>query len=320
MENLLALPNGIELVGDYRIKRVLGAGGFGITYLARETPLNRSVAIKEYFPSEFAARQGESLVRFKSQSHEQDYETGLERFIDEARTLARFDHPNIVRVFRYFRANNTGYMALQFEKGRSFKRWLDELRRPPDQGELDAILKPLLEALELIHRHDFLHRDIAPDNIIIRTDGSPVLIDFGSARGDIARQTKTVSAIVKPGYSPFEQYVAKGAQQGPWTDIYSLAATLYHAVTGRRPPDAPTRISSDEMISAGEAARGAFRAGFLSAIDRALAVQAEIRPRAINEWRKELFGAPRAPIVARPAPGREPRAHPTRRHGFRAMK
>src|SRR3990170_3065966 len=129
-----------------------------------------------------------------------DYRWGLDRFIEEAQTLAKFDHRNIVRVYRYFRANNTGYMVLHFEEGQSLKGWLKGLGRAPRQKELDAIIAPLLDALELIHKADFLHRDIAPDNIIVRKSGEPVLIDFGSARGEIAAHSKTVSALVQPGY------------------------------------------------------------------------------------------------------------------------
>ena len=246
--NLLALPDGTELVGDYRIKRVLGAGGFGITYLADEMALARLVTIKEYFPADFAARGATSQASPRSQDCAEDYKWGLERFIEEAQTLARFVHPNIVRVHRYFRANNTGYMVLQFEEGGSFKAWLKGLKRAPRQPELDRILAPLLDALEMVHKGDFLHRDIAPDNIIIRKDGSPVLIDFGSARGEIASHSKTVSALVKPGYSPYEQYATTSSKQGPWTDIYALGATLYHALSGKRPPDAPSRMVNDEYV------------------------------------------------------------------------
>ena len=164
-----------------------------------------------------------------------------------------------MRVHRYFRANNTGYMVLNFEEGGSFKSWLKGLKRAPRQAELDRMVAPLLDALEIIHDADFLHRDIAPDNIMVRKDGSPVLIDFGSARGAIASQSRTVSALVKPGYSPYEQYATSGANQGPWTDIYALGATLYHAITGKRPPDAPSRVVKDEYVSAREAALGSYR-------------------------------------------------------------
>ncbi|MDX2287704.1 MAG: protein kinase [Hyphomicrobiaceae bacterium] len=289
MSNLIALPNGTELVGDFRIERVLGAGGFGVTYLADELALGRMVTIKEYFPSDFAARTDGIEAAPRSQDCAGDYRWGLDRFIEEAQTLAKFNHPNIVRVYRYFRANSTGYMVLHFEEGQSLKSWLKGLGRAPRQKELDQIIEPLLEALEVIHSADFLHRDIAPDNIIIRKNGQPVLIDFGSARGEIAAHSKTVSALVKPGYSPYEQYAETSRQQGAWTDIYALAATLYHAVTGKRPPDAPSRMVADEMVPAREAALSSYRQRFLKAIDQALQLNIDHRPRSVAAWRGELL-------------------------------
>ena len=289
MSNLVALPSGTELAGDFRIKRVLGAGGFGITYLADELALARQVTIKEYFPTDYAARKNELAAHPRSRECAEDYKWGLDRFIDEAKILARFDHPNIVRVFRYFRANNTGYMVLQFEEGGSFKNWLRGLGRAPRQTELDQLLGPLLDALEVIHKGDFLHRDIAPDNIIVRRDKTPVLIDFGSARGEIASPSRTVSALVKPGYSPYEQYASTTRQQGAWTDIYALAATFYQAVCGKRPPDAPSRMISDDYVSARDAAIGSYRAGFLAAIDKALRLEVGERPQTIAEWRGQLL-------------------------------
>ena len=296
MTNVLALPTGTGLVGDFKIERMLGAGGFGITYLAHETALDRRVTIKEYFPTELAVR-GENLVALPRDAEAKvDFEWGLVRFIDEAQTLARFDHRNIVKVYRYFRANDTAYMVLHFEEGHSLKGWLKSLGRQPRQRELDVVIEPLLAALEVIHAADFLHRDIAPDNIIIRKDGSPVLIDFGSARGDIATRSRTVSALVKPGYSPYEQYAENGQRQGPWTDIYALGATLYHVVCGRRPPDAPSRMVKDELVPARDAAQGAYRASFLNAIDRALTLEPERRPQSIPAWRGDLL----APEPAKP--------------------
>jgi serine/threonine protein kinase len=294
MTNLIALPSGTELVGDYRIERVLGAGGFGITYLADEIALDRAVTIKEYFPSDFAARNKSHEAVPRSRESSRDYRWGLDRFIEEAQTLARFDHPNIVRVYRYFRANNTGYMVLQWEEGKSLKMWLKELKRAPRQSELDEIIAPLLDALEIIHKADFLHRDIAPDNVIVRKNGAPVLIDFGSARGEIAAHSKTVSALVKPGYSPYEQYAETSRRQGPWTDIYALGATLYHAVTGKRPPDAPSRMVHDEIVPAREGALSSYRASFLNAIDRALALEIKDRPQSVAAWRGDLL-APEPP-------------------------
>ena len=301
MDNLLALPNGTVLAEDYRLERVLGAGGFGITYLAEELALHRKVAIKEYFPGEFAARDGASQVRHRSESDRNDYTWGLERFIEEAQTLARFDHDNIVRVYRYFRANNTAYMVLKFEEGQSIRQWVDSLRKAPTQDQLDCIIAPTLDALELIHGHDFLHRDIAADNILLRRDGSPVLIDFGSARGEVASHTKTLSALVKPGYSPFEQYASNGKQQGPWTDIYAFAATLYLTIAGQRPPDSPSRITADEYVPAAKAAKGKYRPSFLNAIDHALQLQVNHRPQSIAAWRNALLGQAHH-SAARPVP------------------
>jgi len=289
MTNLIALATGTLLTGDYRIERVLGAGGFGVTYLAKELALTRAVTIKEYFPSDFAARQNGIDALPRSSDCAGDFQWGLDRFIEEAQTLAKLDHPNIVRVYRYFRANSTAYMVLQFEEGKSFKTWLKDLGRAPRQGELDQIVSPLLDALEFVHKSDYLHRDVAPDNIIIRNDGAPVLIDFGSARSDIIAHSRTVSALVKPGYSPYEQYAETSRQQGQWTDIYALAATLYHAITGRRPPDSPSRMIKDEYVPAREAAVGAYRAGFLRAIDKALMLQVEQRPRSVAAWRGDVL-------------------------------
>lgn len=289
MTNPFALPPGTELIGEFRIERVLGAGGFGMTYLAVETALARLVTIKEYFPTDFAARVEGGLAQPRDADSEADFKWGLDRFIDEAQALAKFDHPNIVRVFRYFQANGTAYMVLTFEEGQSLKGWLRALGRAPRQRELDEVIPPLLDALETIHAADFLHRDIAPDNIIIRKDGTPVLIDFGSARGDIAGHTKTVSALVKPGYSPYEQYAESGARQGPWTDIYAFAATLYHAVCGRRPPDAPSRVVRDELRSVRDAALATYRSRFLDGIDRALRLDPGQRPQSIAAWRGDLM-------------------------------
>ncbi len=304
----LALEIGTTLAKDYRIEEILGAGGSGITYIAKEIPLNRNVAIKEYFPSDFAIRKSEHTVGAKTESDEEDYNWGLERFIEEAQTLAKFDHHNIVKVYRYFQAHNTAYMVLKFEEGVDFKTWLAELDRPPSQTELDDIITPLLDALELIHKDNFLHRDIAPDNIIIRKDGSPVLIDFGSARRVIANRPKTVSALIKPGYSPFEQYAMTGKNQGPWTDIYSLAATLYHAVTGERPMDSPTRMIGDELVSTRKAAHPEYRKSFLQAIDSAMKLKVKDRPQDITTWRESLFATPSSSSTR--AKNRKPAGNP----------
>lgn len=308
MSDLVALKPGTILADEYRIERPLGAGGFGITYLAEEIALARKVTIKEYFPVDFAARDPAEDVVPRSRDSEGDYSWGLDRFLAEAQTLARFNHPNIVRVYRFFQARNTGYIVLHYEEGESLKSWLKGLGRAPRQPELDRLLEPLLNALEIVHDADYLHRDIAPDNIMIRRDGQPVLIDFGSARGDIAKHSKTISALVKPGYSPYEQYATIAKQQGAWTDIYSLGATLYEAVTGRRPPDAPSRMVSDELVPTGDAALSSYRPRFLAAIDKALRLDMGERPRSVAEWRAELLAPAPAPKRAEPKRKTEPPA------------
>ncbi len=313
MTSIIALAEGTRLAGDFVIERVLGAGGFGITYLAKETALNRPVTIKEYFPSDFAARKDGCEAVPRSQESAPDYSWGLERFVDEAKILARFNHPHIVGVHRYFRENNTAYMVLHYEEGQSLKSWLQGLGRVPRQADLDRVVAPLLDALEVIHAEDFLHRDIAPDNIIIRRNGQPVLIDFGAARGEIARHSKTISALVKPGYSPYEQYAEKNSRQGPWTDIYALGATLYFAMTKKRPPDAVLRVTKDEYRPVGEVALGSYRRRFLGAIDKSLMVDIASRPQSIGAWRGELLGpdTPRRSWLTgrqKPAPADDPLA------------
>jgi serine/threonine protein kinase len=235
-----------------------------------------------------AERQGKSTVRARPGRGE-DFAWAKERFIEEARILARFDHPNIVRVARVFSANNTAYIVEDFQSGRSLKEWLRDLDEPPTQAELDLLLTPILDALSTIHANDILHRDLAPDNIYVCDDGSPVLLDFGSAREAIAQRTKTISSVVKTGYSPPEQYSTTGKSQGPWTDIYALGATLYHAVAGKPPDEASDRVLTDDLVPATRAARRVYRAGFLEAIDWALRVDTKRRPQSVSDWRKALL-------------------------------
>lgn len=281
------LPAGSLLHDTYVVKEVLGSGGFGVTYLGEHRRLNKLVAIKEYWPDDFATRDGDRIeARAERQS---DYAWGLQRFLDEAQTLARFRHQNIVGVSEFFEAHGTAYMVLDYEKGRSLRAWLEGLASPPTQEEVDLLVGPLLDALELLHAAGVLHRDIAPDNIYIRENGTPVLLDFGSAREAISQRSRSVSAIVKAGYSPQEQYTLSGANQGAWTDIYALAATLYEMISGAPPLDAPDRIMDDKYVPAAECAKLPYRAGFLAAIDWALRLMPRDRPQSIKEWRTAFF-------------------------------
>ena len=265
--------------------------------MAEDIKLGTTVALKEYYPFDFGDRDRTMSVRPKSDRHQKTFEWGRANFLQEARTLARFEHPSIVRVTRVFEANSTAYMMMRFEQGQSFEAWLTSLGRPPTQEELDRIATPLLEALQMMHAKNFLHRDIAPDNIIVRADGSPVLLDFGAARRAVAEMSRSLTGIVKAGYSPHEQYSSDGRLQGPWSDIYALGGTLYRAVTGRIPEEATLRVDVDNMPPAAQAAKGTYRPGFLSTIDTCLKVKHAERPQSVAQLRPMLLGqSPPPPI------------------------
>jgi serine/threonine protein kinase len=295
-----ALPPGTVLM-EYRLTGLLGAGAFGITYLARDAHLDKDVAIKEYLPGACAARGADGNVVPIAQQQAQDYRWGLERFSLEARTLARFSHPHIVRVIRYFEANGTGYMVMDYERGESLK-YCAQSRAPLAESEIERIVAPLLDGLERVHAAGFLHRDIKPDNIFLREDGGPVLLDFGSARRTGGASEQALTTIVTPGYAPFEQYTTS-KPQGPWSDIYSLGGVLYFLVTGHSPPDAITRMKGDTL---GERLAGAARrysAGLIEAIGWAMALEEKDRPRDIAGWREALLRPSTTPIdLAAPLP------------------
>ena len=290
------LSNGTRLVGDYRVDALLRVGGLEITYLASDLALGRTVAIKEFFPNAFAIRYPSNQVRPKSPSFANDYEWALNHFVQEAQTVENISHNTIVRVYRIFRANDTGYIVRHYEEGMNFHEWLSQLRRPPSQAELLAIVMPLLDALEFVHGHKLLHRDVAPDNIKIRRDGSPVLVDFGAAGGGGANGPREINAAVKPGFSPFEHYGAKSEEQGPWSDIYSLGATLYLAVTGKRPADAPSRTVEDNLILSEQAAANGYSPSFLQGIDHAMRLGVADRPQTVGEWRTYFSNAHREAV------------------------
>jgi serine/threonine protein kinase len=285
-------PNALRegaMLNEYRIADVLGVGGFGITYLARDTLLEKDVAIKEYFPSGVVSRATDTGAVTMSGPHvEDEYRTGLDRFLKEARTLATFGHPNIVRVLRFFQSNDTGYMVMDYERGVSLRSWLQK-NPQPDEETLLTLIAPLLEGIEKVHSAGFLHRDIKPDNVFIRTDGTPVLIDFGSARAASSGVTKTMTAMVTPGYAPFEQYGA-GSDQGPYTDIYALGGVLVYAMTGRNPPDAITRMKSDRLGDELSSAALRYSPRVIDAVRHAMALDEKARPQTVAGWRPALLG------------------------------
>ncbi|MCY4605396.1 MAG: protein kinase, partial [Gemmatimonadetes bacterium] len=216
-----------------------------------------------------------------------DFQWGLERFLDEARTLARFDHRHIIKVHRFFEAHGTAYIVMEYAEGETLSAYL-ERKGTLSEAELKGILYPLLDGLEVVHGADFLHRDIKPGNIVLRdVDGSPVLLDFGAARQAIGAKSRSVTSIVTPGYAPIEQYSSRG-HQGAWTDIYALGGVCYRALTGQVPDDATDRVRHDPLVPISQRCAGQASQAFLAAIDLALSVDEGDRPQNVAAWRAVL--------------------------------
>ena len=289
-----ALRQGFRL-GPYRVVRVLGVGGFGITYLCEHAGLGVQVAVKEYLPNEIAVRDG-TEVHPKSAGDREGFDWGLSRFLDEARTLARFEHPNVVRVRDCFEANNTAYIVMDYEDGEP----LDALLRRHGtltEAQLKRVLLPVADGLRQVHAAGFLHRDIKPSNIFVRrSDESPVLLDFGSARQALGHKSRSLTAIASAGYSPPEQYEGT-APQGAWTDIYALSALCYRAITGNMPMSAPWRQSEllraqrDPLPRLAETRTANYSPTFLDAVDWGLRLIETERPQSVDEWLPLLEGA-----------------------------
>ena len=279
-----SLAVGHELF-EYRIEKTLGGGGFGITYLAKDVNLQLPVAIKEYFPADLAVRSPDCSVQVRAGDGEGRFQWGLERFIDEARTLASFRHPNIVRVLRYFKVHGTAYIVMEYETGNPLTHWLAK-QSGLSQKSLLQVVYPILDGLEAVHKLNFLHRDIKPDNIYIRADGSPVLLDFGAARR--VSGNAELTNIVSPGFAPFEQYHSNG-HQGPWTDLYSLGAVMYWMATGTKPLESASRVREDPIRKA--VALGntqVYCEALLQAIDWAMSPNEAQRPQNVGEFRAVL--------------------------------
>ena len=292
---LHALPQGYRLQ-EYELVRVLGFGGFGMTYLGFDHNLDKAVAIKEYLPSDIAIRTADRSVAPQASNFRGDFQWGLERFLDEARTLARFDHRHIIKVYRFFEAHGTGYIVMEYAEGETLSAHL-ERKGPLQEAELKAILYPLLDGLEVVHGADFLHRDIKPGNIVLRdADDSPVLLDFGAARQAVGAKSRSVTSIVTPGYAPIEQYSSRG-HQGPWTDLYALGGVCYRALTGDVPEDATDRMRDDPLVPVAQRCAGRASAAFLSAVDWALSVDEGARPQNVGAWREAMEVETAAEVV-----------------------
>ena len=248
----VALPAGTVLNGRYIVGRVLGQGGFGVTYLALDTQLNARVAIKEFLPGEIATRIG-TTVSVMSGDKTTDFTYGAERFQEEARTLAKFiGHPNIAGVSSYFNENDTSYFVMDYIEGISFKSYIANQGGKVSVDEALNVMIPVLRALTAVHAEGFIHRDVTPDNIYISKDGNVKLLDFGSARYSIGDKSKSLDVVLKVGYTPKEQYIRRG-RQGPYTDVYSCAACFYAALTGYLPPESLERMDHDELIPVSQA-------------------------------------------------------------------
>lgn len=282
-----ALPRG-SLLKDHRLLEVLGVGGFGITYLGERVGHGRLAAIKEYLPNEFAVRDG-SGVYPKSAADQDGFDWGLKRFVDEAETLARFRHPNLVQVENCFKDNNTAYIVMQYEDGKPLDSLLGR-QGTLTETLLRSLLLPLADGLRRVHAENFLHRDIKPANVYVRrADESPVLLDFGAARQALGRRSQSMTAVVTPGYSPPEQYESDG-DQGPWTDLYALSALCHKAVTGTVPAVSlrrqrlVARNQPDPTPSLEASGLPDYSASFLAAIDWGLRIDERERPRSVDEW------------------------------------
>ena len=285
-----ALSPGYEILW-YTIKSVLGQGGFGITYLAHDRNLDRTVAIKEYLPVSFAYRKQDFSVKPITGDHRENFSWGLSSFLKEAQTLAKFGHENIVRVHSVFEQNNTAYMVMEYEQGENLAS-IYKNKTQLDQSFFEGVFFPIFDGLKQIHAMGFIHRDIKPANIYVRNDKTPVLIDFGSARQTSQQQTGEMTTLVSQGYTPLEQYSPNYGEQGPWTDIYALAATLYQGIGGKKPEDSLSRSACllrsrpDLFEPLSNRTYAQFSQSFLDAIHAGLALQPENRPQNLDTWRE----------------------------------
>lgn len=245
-----ALPKDTILAGRYIIQDVLGQGGFGITYLAEDYQSKNNVAIKEFFPESMVMRQPLGLdIRTYTDERSEYFRFGMQSFIEEAKLLAQLrGHPNIVTVHRYFEENNTAYFVMDYIKGTVFKTYIKEHGGKLSWEDTWKIMQPVMDALQAAHQKGIIHRDVAPDNIIIMDDNTVKLIDFGAARYSLGERSQSLDVILKPGYTPKEQYLRHG-KQGPYTDVYSVAACFYAALSGYIPPESLDRIDKDTLIS-----------------------------------------------------------------------
>jgi len=285
------LPVGSRLA-EFEITRVVGQGGFGVVYEAWDHTLERVVAIKEYLPTSLSTRQQDGTVVPLSERHRETFDLGMRSFINEARLLAQFDHPSLLKVYRFWQERGTTYMVMPFYRGDTLRQALVSIPAGVDEAWLIRIMDGVTQALAVMHGANCYHRDIAPDNIILlEGSGRPVVLDFGAARRVITDKTQAITVILKPGYAPIEQYAEMpDMSQGAWTDVYALAAVMHVAVCGRAPPPSVARLLSDSYVplAGNEILRQRYSLRLLQAIDAGLGVRPESRPQSMAEFRAAL--------------------------------
>lgn len=290
-----ALPVGTVL-GEFELRGILGVGGFGIVYKGYDHSLQRPVAIKEYLPSALVGRGANMQVSARSTADAHPFQTGLKSFIAEARLLAQFDHPSLVKVYRFWEANNTAYMAMPLYIGCTLKEARAQMNAPPPEEWLRTILWSVLEALRVLHAHNTVHRDISPDNIFLQDQGPPVLLDLGAARRAIRDGDRKHTAILKVNYAPIEQYAdTADLREGPWTDLYSVAAVMHGCLRNEPPLPATVRAVKDTLPSFAKLADTvanhfgeSYSAGFVRTIDHALQLAPDGRPASVEAFCVEM--------------------------------
>ena len=292
-----ALPPGTRF-GEFEILRVLGVGGFGIVYLTQDHSLERQVALKEYMPAALASRGVGPMITVRSASFAETYAIGLRSFVNEARLLARFDHPSLVKVYRFWEDNATAYMVMPYLQGITLRDARKAMTHAPDEAWILGVIHPMLDALDLLHREGVYHRDIAPDNILLPPVGQPILLDFGAARHVISDRTQSLTAILKPSYAPIEQYAEMTQmRQGPWTDIYALGAVMHFLLFGAPPAPATARAMQDDPEPIEQRVVPGVSQRLLEAVGWTLRVRPLERPQNVAELRAALKGL--APVPAR---------------------
>ena len=292
-------------IDRYRVLSILGIGGFGITYLAEDPKLNQKVAIKEYLPGDLSVRGADS-ISVQARSHRVDeFEYGLKRFVEEARTLAKFKHLNIVRVGNFIEAHGTAYLVMDYEAGESLSDYLKRIRFSGGMAETEirSVMLPILKGLQAVHAEGLLHRDVKPGNIYLRRDGEPMLIDFGAARYALGEHSRSISAIVSMGYAPPEQYSTR-SKQGPWSDLYAWGATVYELMTGKAPVESPDRSHAlaeedpDPLRPVNEVAQARYSPELIKAVEWCLQLAAKRRPKEATEVLGVLTGVQPPTITA----------------------